>query len=212
MAWGRPQHAICLDMHAPQIGVRMRYRSHDHISSRYVGYSTCKTFYRGLSHAPNAPRACLSCVSLFFCLCHFCRGETGEQEPAIIDVLGRTPALAQAVSRLLPFLTYGRKAAAGLLADEFAQVVRWEDVVADAASDAISSELPPMSPDQLRRRCFMAAAEGMGSGRSANVVRECLLKNGEGRALLAFSRRTCCVVGRENTAWRQFLHKRGLAR
>ncbi|CAN0455408.1 unnamed protein product, partial [Hapterophycus canaliculatus] len=41
------------------------------------------------------------------------------QEPALIDVLGRTPALAQAVSRLLPFLTYGRKAAAGLLADKF---------------------------------------------------------------------------------------------
>lgn len=40
----------------------------------------------------------------------------------MIDVLGRTPALAQAVSRLLPFLTYGRKAAAGLLADKFAQV------------------------------------------------------------------------------------------
>lgn len=40
----------------------------------------------------------------------------------MIDVLGRTPALAQAVSRLLPFLTYGRKAAAGLLAEKFAEV------------------------------------------------------------------------------------------
>lgn len=105
----------------------------------------------------------------------------GQQEPALIDVLGRTPALAQAVSRLLPFLTYGRKGAARLLADKFVQVVLWEDVVADAASvvgfggdgEAL------MSPAQLRRRCFMAAAEGMGSGRSANIVRECLLERGE---------------------------------
>lgn len=44
------------------------------------------------------------------------------EEPALIDVLGRTPALAQAVSRLLPFLTYGRTAAARLLAAKFAQV------------------------------------------------------------------------------------------
>lgn len=42
----------------------------------------------------------------------------------MIDVLGRTPALAQAVSRLLPFLTYGRKAGAMLLADRFIQVRR----------------------------------------------------------------------------------------
>lgn len=44
------------------------------------------------------------------------------EEPALIDVLGRTPALAQAVSRLLPFLTYGRTAAARLLADKFTRV------------------------------------------------------------------------------------------
>jgi len=49
-------------------------------------------------------------------------GTRKTQEPALIDVLGRTPALAHAVSRLLPFLTYGTKAAAGLLADKFAQV------------------------------------------------------------------------------------------
>lgn len=44
------------------------------------------------------------------------------EEPALIDVLGRTPALAQAVSRLLPFLTYGRRTAARLLAEKFTQV------------------------------------------------------------------------------------------
>lgn len=35
------------------------------------------------------------------------------------------------------------------------------------------------SPDQLRRRCFMAAAEGLGPGRSGAVIRDCLVETGE---------------------------------
>lgn len=63
------------------------------------------------------------------------------------------------------------------------QVVRWEDVVTDdleeRAMGGKGAGGPPTSPAQLRRRCYMAAAEGLGLGRSGRVIRECLLKRGE---------------------------------
>lgn len=61
------------------------------------------------------------------------------------------------------------------------QVVRWEDVVADAVEAEANGNKPgpPSSPAQLRRRCFTAAAEGMGPGRSGKVIRDCLVETGE---------------------------------
>lgn len=63
------------------------------------------------------------------------------------------------------------------------QVVRWEDVVSDDLQErAVSSKGgggPPTSPAQLRRRCYMAAAEGLGLGRAGKVIRECLLESGK---------------------------------
>lgn len=62
------------------------------------------------------------------------------------------------------------------------QVVRWDDVVTDdlqeRAAGGKAGDGPPTSPAQLRRRCYMAAAEGLGLGRSAKVIRECLLERG----------------------------------
>ena len=60
------------------------------------------------------------------------------------------------------------------------QVVQWDAVVADALEEQAEGKKdgPPTSPAQLRRRCFMAAAEGMGPGRSGKVIRECLMERG----------------------------------
>lgn len=62
-------------------------------------------------------------------------------------------------------------------------MVRWEDIVADAREKESGGNKdgdgPPTSPAQLRRRCFMAAAEGMGLGRSGKVIRDCLLETGK---------------------------------
>lgn len=59
-------------------------------------------------------------------------------------------------------------------------MVLWEDVVADAMEAEANGGKSghPMSPAQLRRRCFMAAAEGMGPGRSGKVIRDCLVETG----------------------------------
>lgn len=62
------------------------------------------------------------------------------------------------------------------------QVVRWEDVMTDDLQERAMGGKgggAPTSPAQLRRRCYMAAAEGLGLGRSGKVIRECLLERGE---------------------------------
>ncbi|CAM9849580.1 unnamed protein product, partial [Choristocarpus tenellus] len=114
------------------------------------------------------------------------------EEPALTEVLQKTPSLAQAVSRLLPFLTYGRVHTAQHLAEKFAQAVLWEDVVSDAMMEGVSGEvqqtllgnpdpsstLPSPAITRLRRQCFMDAAESMGTGRAVRVVRDSLLQNG----------------------------------
>lgn len=64
-------------------------------------------------------------------------------------------------------------------------MVLWEDIVADAVEAEASGVKsgPPTSPAQLRRRCFMAAAEGMGPGRSGKVIRDCLVETGKSSIL-----------------------------
>ncbi|CAN0001822.1 unnamed protein product, partial [Phaeothamnion confervicola] len=74
----------------------------------------------------------------------------GLEEPALISVLQRTPALTQSVSRLLPFLTYGDRGAARTLAAKFVQVLDWEAVA--------SAEVASLAPDSDEAAAVAAAA------------------------------------------------------
>lgn len=74
-------------------------------------------------------------------------------------------------------------------------MVRWDDVMADdleaRAAGGRARHGTPTSPSQLRRRCFMAAAEGLELGRSGKVIRECLLESGERSAKRKYD---VCVI------------------
>ncbi|CAM9374506.1 unnamed protein product [Chrysoparadoxa australica] len=95
------------------------------------------------------------------------------EEPLVIAVLRETPSLSQALSRLLPFLTYGRAEPATALAAMFQRVLTWEEMGGSAPEEETEE-----SSSGVRRQCFVNAAEIIAADRVGNVVRDCLHRSG----------------------------------